>query len=231
MVGVRLDSTGHDGLTGVLGEPRAGDEDVRRAEPDSGRVRVGVVADADADRADSCVDVVGQRHVVRRRHLDGGGHLVPGVAGALEQPAAERAGREGVGWALVVADQEGAGLLARVALVGVRPEPRRAGERDAGEPQVVRWSGVRAADLQQCLQTRQLDVDPGHVLAVLGLVVDLPGLLVQVPLPGFVEELSRVHEVERPCAERALRGVPAPGVVVPRRLCHGHVVVGDLDDR
>ncbi len=191
VVRVGPDASDGDAAPGALGEDVADHGDVVGAEPDSGDVGVGVVADAQADRTEVHEGVVLEGDVLGRRDLYGGRHLRPAVAARLEAVAAARAGVERVGGAFgLFARYERARLLVRVAVVGVGVQPGGAGERESLEAEVVGRGVVSAADRDQRLRAGQFDLGVRQVLALQRPVVEGSGVLVQVPLAGLVEEFE-----------------------------------------
>ena len=187
-----LDAADHDSTAGELREHAAGHVDAVRPEPDARCVRAGVVADPQPHLAEVDEPVPHEGDVLRRGHLDGGGHLQPVRPRGLEH--------RGLASAREVrprTDEKSAGLLVGES-VGVRLEPAGVRERQAAEDEIVGRLGVRVAACgsgvrrrlrgvggrrrnargsvrrarraggshdQQQLQLRELDVDLRQVLA------------------------------------------------------------------
>ncbi len=107
---VGLDTSDHDAAARILDEHVAGDRDAVDTETDARRVRVGVVADAQAELAQVDEPVANERDVLGGRNLHRPRHLVPDGTGRLER------------W-IVAARDERAGLLAGVAVGAAGSEP------------------------------------------------------------------------------------------------------------
>src|SRR6185437_712835 len=107
-----------------------------------------------------------------------------GLPRGLELLAAGEAAAEG--WLRPGAGDERAVLLVRVPVGATGAEPGGAGERHVAEAQAGDRAAVAAAYVQERLHLRQLDVQAVRVLARGGLVEQLAGGRVQVPLPGLL---------------------------------------------
>ncbi len=106
------------------------------------------------------------------------------------------------------------GLDLGESLGRARREPRRVGELDAGEHDVVHRRGRGASALDQGLEYRRLNVGGAQVLAGPGDVVDRPGRGVQVPLAGLGQLLIGVLRIDRGsrrCPGSAARPAPPSG--------------------
>src|SRR6185312_10856624 len=150
--------------------------------------RVGVVADAEADLSEVLEAVAAERDVAGGRDLYGGRYLHPAVAGRFELRASRGAGGDEVRRLGVLLSQEGAVLLVGVADRRTRGQPGGVCEPDVLDRQVGDRVAVAAGDLQERGQPGQLDVEVRGALSGGRLVVQQPGLRVEVPLSGALDE-------------------------------------------
>src|SRR6185437_6166704 len=202
--------------------------DAGRAQSDAGGDRVVVLADTQADFAEVGERVAGEADAAGRGDLHRGGRLAQAFAGGFEQRAAGLARGQEVSGLLVGLVEEGARLLVGVPDVAAGRQPGGVLEGDALEGDVVhRVVDAVAGDLYQRGQLGQLDVVARRVPAGGRLVVQLPGLRVEVPLPALQEGVGVLQE-HLAAGERLGQGVVAPVVVVPGRLLHVDLVAGDV---
>ena len=230
VVSVGANAAGKDGSAGEIREDVGGYVDVAGGEADAAEGGIRVVADAESVLAEVREDAVAKGDAEGRGDLDGGRHLRPATANALEGGTALRARRDGIGWVGGrIAGEERAALLTGVSLRAGGTKPGGVGEADTAEGEIVDGIGEGSADRHENTDTGKFNVEVVDVGADGRPEIELAVHGVQKPLTGLRKQRQSVGEVETRelWMVRLLDGVVAPEIVVPGWLSHDESATGD----